>query len=95
VFFGRRQRAALRQAGFVNIQVSASYDSYGTPEATRGTGEYLAEQILRPYAADVISEQQWATREQLAEMAAAFIACGEHPDAFWARARCKAVAWKG
>jgi SAM-dependent methyltransferase len=58
VHFGRRQRAFLREAGFVNIQVSASYDSYGTAEATRSTGEYLAELISQPYAADVITQQQ-------------------------------------
>jgi SAM-dependent methyltransferase len=39
--FGRSQRAILRETGFVNIQASASYDSYGTPEATRNVGNIL------------------------------------------------------
>jgi SAM-dependent methyltransferase len=93
-FFGRRQRAILREVGFVNIQVSASYDSYGTPQATRGSGGYLAELILQPYTANVIIEQNWASQSELEEMSAAFKAWSEHPDAFWARARCEAVGWK-
>jgi ubiquinone/menaquinone biosynthesis C-methylase UbiE len=55
--FGRSQRAILREVGFVNIQVSASYDSYGTAEATRGVGKYLADLILQPRAVSVITEQ--------------------------------------
>jgi ubiquinone/menaquinone biosynthesis C-methylase UbiE len=92
--FGRSQRAILREVGFVNIQVSASYDSYGTAEATRGVGKYLADLILQPRAVSVITEQQWASQSELEEMGAAFKAWGEHSDAFWARARCEAVGWK-
>jgi SAM-dependent methyltransferase len=92
--FGRSQRAILREVGFVNVQASASYDSYGTPETARGSGEYLAELILSPHMTNVIIEQKWASQSELEEMGAAFKAWGEHPDAFWARARCEAVGWK-
>lgn len=92
--FGRSQRAVLREAAFVNIQVSASYDSYGTAEATRGVGQYLAGLLLEPHATGVITEQQWASQSELEEMSAALKAWGEHSDAFWARARCEAVGWK-
>ncbi len=93
-FFGRSQRAILREVGFVNVQVSASYDSYGTPETARSSGEYLAELILQPYMTNVIIEQKWASQSELEEMSTAFKAWGNHPDAFWARARCEAVGWK-
>ena len=93
-FFGRRQRATLREVGFVNVQASASYDSYGTPETTRNVGDYLAELLLQPRLSDVIIEQKWADRSELQDMSAAFKAWGRHPDAFSARARCEAVGWK-
>jgi ubiquinone/menaquinone biosynthesis C-methylase UbiE len=90
----RRQRATLREVGFVNVQASASYDSYGTPETTRNVGDYLAELLLQPRLSDVIIEQKWADRSELQDMSAAFKAWGRHPDAFSARARCEAVGWK-
>jgi hypothetical protein len=38
--------------------------------------------------------QGWADRAELERLCAAFRAWGEHPDAFYARARCEAVGWK-
>jgi len=93
-FFGRSQRARLREAGFTNIQVSASYDNYGTAKATQAVGKYFAGLILQPSVSSVIIEQQWASQAELEEMSAALEAWGKHPDAFWARARCEAVGWK-
>jgi len=92
--FGRNQRARLREAGFINIQVSASFDCYGTAEATQRVGKYFADLILQPNTANVVIEQEWASQAELEEMSAALEAWGKHPDAFWARARCEAVGWK-
>ena len=92
--FGRSQRAILRETGFVNIQASASYDSYGTPEATRNVGKYLADLLLEPNTVNVVTEQGWASQSELEEISAAYKVWGEHPDAFLARARCEAVGWK-
>jgi len=92
--FGRSQRAVLRETGFVNIQASASYDSYGIPEATRNVGKYLAGLLLEQNTVSVVTEQGWASRSELEEISAAYKAWGEHPDAFLGRARCEAVGWK-
>jgi ubiquinone/menaquinone biosynthesis C-methylase UbiE len=92
--FGRRQRAILREVGFVNVQASASYDNYGTAETTQAVGRYLADLMLQPHMTSVITQQGWANQSELEEMSAAFEAWGEHPDAFCARARCEAVGWK-
>jgi ubiquinone/menaquinone biosynthesis C-methylase UbiE len=92
--FGRSHRAILREVGFVNVQASASYDNYGTPETTRAVGKYLADLISNSYTANVIIEYKWASQSELEEMNAAYKAWGEHPDAFCARARCEAVGWK-
>jgi ubiquinone/menaquinone biosynthesis C-methylase UbiE len=94
LLFGRSQRAILREVGFVRIEASASYDSYGTPETAQDSGEYLAELILQPHMTNVIIEQKWASQSELEEMSTAFKAWGKHPDAFYARARCEAVGWK-
>lgn len=92
--FGREQRRLLREAGFVHIKASASYDAFGTPQATRAFGAVLADLMLEPQTAEPIIQQGWATRPELEEMSAALRAWGEHPDAFWARSRCEAVARK-
>jgi len=92
--FGRSQRARLREAGFVNIRVSASFDTYGTAEVTRRVGKYFAGLVLQPDTANLVVGQKWASQADLDEMGAAFEAWGNHPDAFLARARCEAVGWK-
>jgi len=94
LLFGRSQRAILREAGFVRIEASASYDHYGTVEKTQAVGNYLADLILKPHITSVITEQQWASQSELEEINVAFKVWGEHADAFLARARCEAVGWK-
>jgi hypothetical protein len=90
---GRTHRALLRAAGFVRIAASASYESFGTPEATQALGAYWAEFLGRVYA-DWLCAQGWATPAVLAQVGEALTAWGRHPDAFFARARCAAVGWK-
>jgi hypothetical protein len=57
-------------------------------------GQYLADLMLQPHMTRVITEKKWASQSELEEISAAYIAWGEHPDAFFARARCEAVGWK-
>lgn len=91
--FGRAQRAALREAGFGEIVATASFDAYGTPEATRAWAEFWAEYLARQHA-DLIVGEGWATRDELGRIEEAFLAWSTHPDAVAARARCEAVARK-
>jgi ubiquinone/menaquinone biosynthesis C-methylase UbiE len=93
-FLGRTHRALLRESGFADIKASASFDYYATSEADVRVGEFWADFILQPHIAGAIREQGWATQTELEEMSAAFKSWGEHPDAFYARARCEAVGWK-
>lgn len=92
--FGRSQRAILREVGFVNVEASASYDSYGTTAAVQAFGDHMAEQIVLPRLINIITEQGWATQAELEEMSVARKAWGQHPDAFLGIARCEAVGWK-
>ncbi len=93
LYLGRTLRALLSEIGFVRIQASASYDYYGTTEATQRIGGFWKYFILKLHS-DLILDQGWADRSELEEMGAAIRAWGELPTAFFARARCEAVGWK-
>ena len=91
--FGRTQRALLREIGFARTEASASYDHFGTPEATRLFAEFWIDFLARLHS-DLIVRSRWATSAVIDEVCVAFAEWGRHPDAFFARARCEAVAWK-
>jgi ubiquinone/menaquinone biosynthesis C-methylase UbiE len=93
LYLGRTHRALLRETGFVRIQASASYDYYGTTEATQRISEFWEHFILKSHA-DLIINQGWADKSEIEGIGAAIKAWGEHPDAFFARARCEALGWK-
>jgi|SRR2546426_1959318 len=93
LYFGRTQRALLRDTGFLRTQGSASYDCFGTPEATRGFAAFWVHFFDRLHA-DLIVRNGWATRAAIKDICSAFADWGRSPDAFFARARCEAVAWK-
>lgn len=85
----KEQRAFLHQAGFVNIETSASYDCYG-PE--------IAEVFIEMLQGGSISRQLMqlgqATRSDLAKMAQAWQAWANNPDRLFADAFCESVGWK-
>lgn len=91
--FGRRQREALRLAGFTDIVASASYDHFGTPDRTRAFGQYWV-YYLSELHRETILAQGWSTEDGLEETLQALQAWGENPDAFYARSRCEAVGRK-
>ncbi len=91
---GPKHRALLLAAGFEDIQLSASYDNYNTPDVTTRTGDYLAELYLRADFADTAIGQGWATPEDLQAMARAWSAWGRAPGAYSARRRREALARK-
>lgn len=91
--FGACQRGLLRDAGFIDIVATASYDAYGTPELMQGFTAFWAA-FLAEHHADRIVRHGWATRDELAELAGVLTTWGLHPDAFAARARCEALGWK-
>jgi ubiquinone/menaquinone biosynthesis C-methylase UbiE len=92
--FGRHLRRLLRQAGFVRIEASASYDCYGRPEDTRELAQSQIARIKSTAAFDEAVEAGWVDQARLDEMIAAWRNWGEDPDAFCADARCEVVGWK-
>jgi ubiquinone/menaquinone biosynthesis C-methylase UbiE len=91
---GKHLRRLLRQAGFVRVEATASYDSYGTPELVRKMCESGAATITKPGRADELIRTGFTTQAELEEIAAAYRRLAEDPDVFFAQARCEAVGWK-
>lgn len=82
VRIGKKLRSFLRQAGFVDIEASASYDCYGTADRVRAVAEAMAKRAEKE------------TPPEAAQIAAAFRRWGQSPDAFAAQSLCEAVGWR-
>ncbi len=89
----RDHRARLHAAGFVRVQASARAESYGEGEATREASFFWAWFLGRRHAG-LLVEHAAAERAELREVAAALIAWGQRPDAFFVRCRCEAIGFQ-
>ena len=92
---GKQLREQLVHAGFVDIRMTASYDSYGTPEAVRAWAETYAAGCEDPAIIERVVSRGLTDMETLARRAAAWRSWAQHPGAFHARAWCEAVGWAG
>ena len=93
IFAGARVGSLLRDAGFAEVEDSASYDSFATRDAVRTIADQMAHRI-ETVVADYADEHGLADRAKLNRMAAAFREWSTHRDAFWAAAHGEAVGWK-
>ena len=92
--FGRRQYAMLRNAGFTKIKVSASCDCWSETPESKIAHAKLCEQICSDsWAAEQAIALGIADKETLANIADAWRAWADNPDAFMVEARAEAVAW--
>jgi ubiquinone/menaquinone biosynthesis C-methylase UbiE len=92
-YVGRQLRGLLREAGFINIKASASYECY---ENLRSIGEYLALRIEESETIDRAVEQGWVENSQaLSSMSSALREWSQNPDGIFAQAWCEAVGQKG
>ena len=82
VRIGKRLRSFFTQAGFVDVEASASYDCYGTADGVRALGEAMAKRAEKE------------THPEAALTAAAWRRWGQSPDAFTAQSLCEAVGWR-
>jgi hypothetical protein len=91
---GRSLKAVLRAAGFSRIVGSASVETHGTPEETRLLAQEF-EQALSPGnpVIDDALDRGWIGAADIEQMKAAWLAWGEHPDAFRAVIWCEAIGW--
>ena len=90
-------RALLREAGFTRTQASGNLVTEagppaGTLEATRRVAQnHLIR--LRGALGELAVAQGWVTQHELERMAAAILAWGDAPDAFYARPGFTAIGW--
>lgn len=92
---GRSQFATMRQVGFQNLKVSASYDCWTeNQEAARAAANWSANQWVSPEFADALTAFGLTDRARLEEISSAVRALGEDENAFAAEAWGEAVGWK-
>jgi ubiquinone/menaquinone biosynthesis C-methylase UbiE len=92
---GRRLRALLTKAGFINTRASASYDSYGTPGEVSIWAERMIDHFSQSSLSDRLVELGWADRATLEQICTAWRDWADHPNAFYARARVEVIGWGG
>lgn len=80
---GRRLRAWAHAAGLREVTATASAWSYGTPEETSWWAGRWAERAVQSAFAEQAMQLGLATEAELAQIAAAWRAWGEHPDAWF------------
>jgi ubiquinone/menaquinone biosynthesis C-methylase UbiE len=94
LYFGRRQLAVLRQAGFERIAVSASYDCWSrSPPSKVAHSQFIQKLCLDSWIAEKAVSLGIADTKTLADTAEAWRAWAEDSDSFMAEARAEAVAW--
>jgi ubiquinone/menaquinone biosynthesis C-methylase UbiE len=84
-------RTWLREAGFVQVEMSAAYEAYGTPAATATWSDTIVA-ILADLEPRMI-EAGLTNPATVERLIAAWQAWGKHPDAFLGRSWCEAVGW--
>jgi ubiquinone/menaquinone biosynthesis C-methylase UbiE len=92
---GRRFRAFLREAGFVNTIGSASTEYWGTLEQTQSVVPVGLQEFAGPKITETAIQMGWADQALMDSIAPMLIDWGNNPDAFYCILWCEAVGWKG
>jgi len=92
-YIGRQHRQLLRQAGFFDIEASASCHYHGNSKAVCIYAEVI-DDLLQSVIAETAIQQGWATTKEIKTLVDACQSWGNNPDAFDAITFCEAVAWK-
>ena len=91
---GRRLGGLLTEAGFVEIEASASYEVYSDPEGLRFIGQIGVSRMTEVDFAKRVVKRGLATSAELEAMKEVWQAWQELPDAFFAIAHGEAVGRK-
>lgn len=91
---GRRLPGIMRQAGFHTIVPMASYDVFGDRQGVQQAAEVASGRCQDADFIQRLVQRRLVTVERLAELAAAWLAWTEQPDAFFAVAHGEVVGWK-
>ena len=93
-FIGRDLRALLRESGFVNTEASASYQCFGTTEATRTLIDVAVSEFTGPEISKHAINMGWADQSKLDEIVSTLKEWCEHPDAVFFDSWGEAIGWK-
>jgi SAM-dependent methyltransferase len=91
--FGSQHKQILLDLGFTNIAASCSYDMFDNPTEKDSIYSYW-ENFLACDHRQLILDQGWCTAAELGRQCEALREWSLHPAAFFARARCEAIAYK-
>ena len=92
--FGRKHGALLRQAGFEDLVLGASFDVYATPVEIQAISRAALALWRDPRNAAAAIESKLTTSSELDAIVEHLEQWQHDPEAFYARARCEAVAFK-
>jgi len=90
---GRKLLGFLQQAGFRDITVRATYDTFSGTEVLQQVGGLFARLVDEAFA-EPFQRLGWATPEDVQRMTRAWQEFPRKPGAFYAQAWCEALAWK-
>ena len=91
---GRHLRSMMRQAEFSVTEYTASYGNSTTPESVQSAVDGYVEWMENLPLFDEVIDLGWVDRSSLKEIGAKMKHWSEHPDAFLATGRSKAIGWK-
>ena len=91
---GKELRARFSEAGFVDVEASGSFESFGSPADIAAFAGVLINVVLAPPIADPAISHGIATREEFDEWREAAVAWKDHPGAFAARVQGNAIGRK-
>jgi SAM-dependent methyltransferase len=94
VFVGRKLRALLGEAGFVDVEGGASAATDGNAARNAATGEFWARYYESPELVAHATAAGVATSDELRDAAAGWRAWGQHGGSYWARFLCHATGRK-
>jgi ubiquinone/menaquinone biosynthesis C-methylase UbiE len=92
---GKTLRSLLQQTGFIDVQATGSYESFGTPESLKRICDMMVNQWRTEgtLVAKAI-ESGLADEATLEGFALAWSDLGNDPNGFLGNAHCEAVGWK-
>jgi SAM-dependent methyltransferase len=90
---GRKIGEYLQQAGFVDVWMSACYETYAEPIELRRAAEANIGLLTESWGETYVS-RDWATQDEIERISDAWRQFANFPGAFFAVAWCEAVGWK-
>lgn len=93
-FIGRRLRALVHEAGFINTVGTASVESHGTTEATRSRASIMADEFSSLKTVEAITQAGLADAAFMERATQNLRDWGNRPDAFISITWGEAVGWK-